>query len=184
MHRRLALANLADLDPPRLALRAPLHASDAAGADRGSQNEPMSHEHDAHDRAPSARDRAGADPRPDGGRGRRRRSSPARSRCSPTRATCSPTPPRSRSPSVRRRSPADRPRGRWTFGFRRLEILAAQVNGITLLVVGVVIVYAAIRRLLDPPDVRGGLVLGGRARRDRRQPRRGRAARARRAARA
>jgi cobalt-zinc-cadmium efflux system protein len=55
---------------------------------------------------------------------------------------------------------AGRPaRGRWTFGFRRLEILAAHVNGITLVVVGVVIVYTAIRRLVDPPDVRGGLVL-------------------------
>jgi cobalt-zinc-cadmium efflux system protein len=50
-------------------------------------------------------------------------------------------------------------RGRWTFGFRRLEILAAHVNGITLLVVGVVIVYTAVRRLVDPPDVHGGLVL-------------------------
>ena len=55
---------------------------------------------------------------------------------------------------------AGRPaQGRWTFGFRRLEILAAHVNGITLLVVGVVIVYTAIRRLIDPPDVRGGVVL-------------------------
>jgi cobalt-zinc-cadmium efflux system protein len=55
---------------------------------------------------------------------------------------------------------AGRPaRGRWTFGFRRLEILAAHVNGITLVVVGVVIVYTAIRRLVDPPDVRGGIVL-------------------------
>jgi len=50
-------------------------------------------------------------------------------------------------------------RGRWTFGFRRLEILAAHVNGITLLVVGVVIVYTAVRRLADPPEVRGGVVL-------------------------
>jgi cobalt-zinc-cadmium efflux system protein len=55
---------------------------------------------------------------------------------------------------------AGRPaRGRWTFGFRRLEILAAHVNGITLIVVGVVIVYTAIRRLVDPPEVRGGVVL-------------------------
>ena len=55
---------------------------------------------------------------------------------------------------------AGRPaRGRWTFGFRRLEILAAHVNGITLVIVGVVIVYTAVRRLIDPPDVRGGLVL-------------------------
>ena len=55
---------------------------------------------------------------------------------------------------------AGRPaRGRWTFGFRRLEILAAHVNGITLVVVGVLIVYTAIRRLVEPPDVRGGVVL-------------------------
>jgi cobalt-zinc-cadmium efflux system protein len=55
---------------------------------------------------------------------------------------------------------AHRPaRGRWTFGFRRLEILAAHVNGMTLVAVGVVIVYTAIRRLIDPPDVRGGIVL-------------------------
>ena len=55
---------------------------------------------------------------------------------------------------------AGRPaRGRWTFGFRRLEILAAHVNGMTLVAVGVVIVYTAIRRLIDPPDVRGGIVL-------------------------
>jgi len=49
--------------------------------------------------------------------------------------------------------------GRWTFGFRRLEILAAHINGITLLVVGVVIVYTAVGRLIDPPEVRGGIVL-------------------------
>src|SRR5690242_3479561 len=33
--------------------------------------------------------------------------------------------------------------GRWTFGFRRFEILAAQVNGLTLLLVGLWIVYSA-----------------------------------------
>jgi cobalt-zinc-cadmium efflux system protein len=51
------------------------------------------------------------------------------------------------------------PRGRWTFGFHRVEILAAQLNGITLLVVGVAITYSAARRLVSPPEVRGGLVL-------------------------
>ena len=50
-------------------------------------------------------------------------------------------------------------RGDMTFGFRRAEILAAQVNGITLLVLGVLIVIEAIRRLQSPPDVRGGLVV-------------------------
>src|SRR5205085_11236797 len=55
---------------------------------------------------------------------------------------------------------AGRPaRGRWTFGFRRLEILAAHINGILLLVVGVVIVFTAMRRLASPPEVRGGIVL-------------------------
>jgi cobalt-zinc-cadmium efflux system protein len=50
-------------------------------------------------------------------------------------------------------------RGPWTFGLGRAEILAAQANGITLLVVGVWIVYGAIRRLVDPPSVHGGVVL-------------------------
>jgi cobalt-zinc-cadmium efflux system protein len=50
-------------------------------------------------------------------------------------------------------------RGRWTFGYRRLEILAAQANGVTLLVVSILIVYGAIRRLVSPDDVRGGVVL-------------------------
>ena len=45
---------------------------------------------------------------------------------------------------------ASRPAGgRWTFGFGRVEILAAQINGLTLLVIGAWIVYEAIRRLID-----------------------------------
>jgi cobalt-zinc-cadmium efflux system protein len=55
---------------------------------------------------------------------------------------------------------ASRPaHGRWTFGYGRVEILAAQVNGITLLVVALWIIYGAVRRLISPPDVRGGIVL-------------------------
>jgi cobalt-zinc-cadmium efflux system protein len=49
-------------------------------------------------------------------------------------------------------------RGRWTFGFGRAEILAAQANGITLVVAGLVILAEGIRRLLDPLDVQGGVV--------------------------
>jgi cobalt-zinc-cadmium efflux system protein len=49
-------------------------------------------------------------------------------------------------------------RGRFTFGFARAEILAAQVNGITLVLVSVWIVYEAIRRLVEPPEVRAGIV--------------------------
>jgi cobalt-zinc-cadmium efflux system protein len=50
--------------------------------------------------------------------------------------------------------------GRWTFGFRRVEILAAQGNGILLALLGAWIVYAAIRRLISPSDVEGEIVLG------------------------
>jgi cobalt-zinc-cadmium efflux system protein len=57
-------------------------------------------------------------------------------------------------------SMAARPaRGRWTFGYKRVEVLAAQINGLTLLVIGVWIVYGAVRRLVDPPEVQGGIVL-------------------------
>jgi cobalt-zinc-cadmium efflux system protein len=49
--------------------------------------------------------------------------------------------------------------GRWTFGYKRLEILAAQANGVTLLVVALLILYGSVRRLASPSDVRGGIVL-------------------------
>src|SRR5919204_1129710 len=49
--------------------------------------------------------------------------------------------------------------GRWTFGYSRLEILAAQANGIALALVAVWVVYSAVRRLIAPHEVRGGLVL-------------------------
>jgi cobalt-zinc-cadmium efflux system protein len=49
-------------------------------------------------------------------------------------------------------------KGRWTFGFGRAEILAAQANGLTLALLGLWIVYEAARRLADPPDVDAGLV--------------------------
>jgi cobalt-zinc-cadmium efflux system protein len=43
--------------------------------------------------------------------------------------------------------------GAMTFGFRRVEILSAQVNGVTLLILAAFIAYEAIRRLISPPDV-------------------------------
>jgi cobalt-zinc-cadmium efflux system protein len=49
--------------------------------------------------------------------------------------------------------------GRWTYGFRRLEILSAQANGLLLLLIGIWIVFGAIRRLVSPSDVHGGVVL-------------------------
>ncbi len=55
---------------------------------------------------------------------------------------------------------AERPaRGAMTYGLGRAEILSAQANGVTLLVLGVLIVIDAIRRLVSPPAVHGLPVL-------------------------
>jgi cobalt-zinc-cadmium efflux system protein len=48
---------------------------------------------------------------------------------------------------------------RRTFGLKRAEILAALVNGISLVVIAVVITVEAIGRFSDPPDVAGGGML-------------------------
>jgi cobalt-zinc-cadmium efflux system protein len=50
-------------------------------------------------------------------------------------------------------------RGAWTFGFKRVEILSAAVNGITLLVVAALLAFEAIQRLINPPSVAGLPVL-------------------------
>jgi cobalt-zinc-cadmium efflux system protein len=50
-------------------------------------------------------------------------------------------------------------RGAMTFGFKRAEILSAQANGVTLLVLAAFIAYTAVRRLFAPPHVQAGLVL-------------------------
>ena len=49
--------------------------------------------------------------------------------------------------------------GGFTFGLKRAEILSAQVNGATLVALGVVILAEGLRRLIDPPSVDGGAVL-------------------------
>ena len=49
--------------------------------------------------------------------------------------------------------------GVMTYGLKRVEILSAQANGVTLLVLALLILFEAIRRLIDPPDVEGGVVL-------------------------
>jgi cobalt-zinc-cadmium efflux system protein len=49
--------------------------------------------------------------------------------------------------------------GRWTYGYSRLEILAAQANGITLGLIALWVIWSAAHRLVDPQEVRGGLVL-------------------------
>src|SRR4051794_26223755 len=50
--------------------------------------------------------------------------------------------------------------GAMTYGLRRTEILSAQFNGATLLVLGLLIVVEGVRRLVSPPDVAGGGGLG------------------------
>ena len=52
------------------------------------------------------------------------------------------------------------PKGNLTYGLRRVEILSAQANGITLWLLAAWFVYEAVSRFIDPPDVQGGFVLG------------------------
>jgi len=49
--------------------------------------------------------------------------------------------------------------GAMTFGFRRVEILSAQANGVTLAILAALIAYEAVRRLFDPPHVHAGPIL-------------------------
>lgn len=49
--------------------------------------------------------------------------------------------------------------GTFTFGLKRAEILSAQINGASLLVLAAILGYEAVGRLADPPEVRGGLVI-------------------------
>jgi cation diffusion facilitator family transporter len=55
---------------------------------------------------------------------------------------------------------AQRPaRGRRTFGWQRIEVLAAVGNGLLLLAVGGYVVAEAVRRIGDPPDIHSGWML-------------------------
>jgi len=50
--------------------------------------------------------------------------------------------------------------GNLTYGWKRVEILSAQANGITLWLLTAWFLYEGVRRLIHPPEVAGGLVLG------------------------
>jgi cobalt-zinc-cadmium efflux system protein len=52
------------------------------------------------------------------------------------------------------------PHGGYTFGLKRAEILSAQANGITLVLLAIWLGYESIRRLITPPGIHGGVVLG------------------------
>lgn len=55
---------------------------------------------------------------------------------------------------------AHRPaKGSMTYGFKRAEILSAQFNGATLLVLALLIIYEGVRRLVSPPQVGAAAVL-------------------------
>jgi cobalt-zinc-cadmium efflux system protein len=52
------------------------------------------------------------------------------------------------------------PAGGYTYGLKRAEILSAQANGLILVLLGGGLSYEAILRLIAPPPVAGGLMLG------------------------
>src|SRR5580765_4928246 len=53
----------------------------------------------------------------------------------------------------------DRPSdGRLTYGMRRAEVLSGQANSAVLFVLGILVIYEAVWRLVSPPDVAGLLV--------------------------
>ena len=49
--------------------------------------------------------------------------------------------------------------GRMTYGWRRVEILAAQANGLTLLLLALYLGYQSVRRFFEPEQVAGDVVL-------------------------
>jgi cobalt-zinc-cadmium efflux system protein len=51
------------------------------------------------------------------------------------------------------------PKGGFTYGLKRSEILSAQANGLTMLILAVWLAVEAVRRLVHPHAVTGGLVL-------------------------
>src|SRR6266446_9356921 len=52
--------------------------------------------------------------------------------------------------------PADQRR---TYGYHRVGILAALLNAVTLIVIVLAIAFEAVRRIMDPPPVQGGIVI-------------------------
>ncbi len=49
-------------------------------------------------------------------------------------------------------------RGSYTYGFARVDALAGQANGITLIVLAVVFTVTAVTRLIHPPDATGSVM--------------------------
>lgn len=51
------------------------------------------------------------------------------------------------------------PNNRKTYGYRRFEILAAFINGITLIGIALLIVYEGMKRFLEPPEVSSAMMV-------------------------
>jgi cobalt-zinc-cadmium efflux system protein len=50
-------------------------------------------------------------------------------------------------------------RGSWTFGYMRAEVLSATANGLTLLLVAVLVGIQSVQRLISPTEVEGGALV-------------------------
>src|SRR5699024_6322525 len=46
-----------------------------------------------------------------------------------------------------------------TYGYRRFEIIAAFINGVTLLIISLIIFYEAYHRFLEPPNVSASIII-------------------------
>ena len=46
-----------------------------------------------------------------------------------------------------------------TFGYRRVEIFAALINGVTLIVIALIILYEAYQRLIHPPEINAPIMV-------------------------
>ncbi|GGL02567.1 putative cation transporter [Sphaerisporangium melleum] len=51
------------------------------------------------------------------------------------------------------------PQGGFTYGLKRAEIISAQINGITLLLLSLYFIIEGVRRLVTPPEVEGAYVV-------------------------
>ncbi|WP_404415879.1 cation diffusion facilitator family transporter [Vreelandella aquamarina] len=54
------------------------------------------------------------------------------------------------------RRPAD---AQMTFGYGRIEIVAALINYTTLILIGAFLIYEGVMRLVDPPDIQGWIIV-------------------------
>ena len=46
-----------------------------------------------------------------------------------------------------------------TFGYGRIEIVAALINYTTLILVGFYLIYEGVMRMIDPPEIQGWIVV-------------------------